>query len=425
MTLPEGPRSPGRFRIVLAFGYLCFLAVLTEGAARLYDLAHDWVKDRRLPQTSVSRAALTPEQVEATGRALGLDPYEVADARRPGRWKPRPGYSATVRQILEAKHRSGRVLGVRYIEEQAPRLGLGLDDISVQINADGFRGPALDEAHRAYRILTLGDSCTFGSPLSQQHGYPRTLERELRRRGFAVEVVNGGVEGYAPDDVLARIDEYRALKPELTTLYIGWNALFTERFLQDRAGIKRYSHAARLAGRALEILQARLSGTHAAAVDAYERPKRPDAGDPALRLVDDYTPTFFRDVVRIVDGMQAAGSRVVVLTLPGLYASGQEPSARALQIGHLPEFTDNPYVLARMAERYNDALRGLVRKRGLAIVDLERWAHTELQPSEDHFIDSVHLDELSQERVGLELADAIAPLLPASASGTAVAGASR
>ncbi len=412
---PPGPRSSGRFRIALAIAYLCFLALLTEGAARLYDLVHDWVKDHRTPQTSVARVALTPEQVEATGRMLGLDPYEVADAQRPGRWKPRAGYSATGRVVLEATRRAGRDLAVRYIEDEAPRIGMGPDDISVQIDADGFRGPALDAAHRAYRILTLGDSCTFGSPLSQQYGYPRSLERELRRRGFAVEVVNGGVEGYAPDDVLARIDEYRALKPELTTLYIGWNALFTERFLQDRAGIKRYSHAARLSGRAFEILQARLWGQHAAAVEAYERPKRPDAGDPTLRLVDDYTPSFFRDVVHIVDEMQAVGSRVVVLTLPGLYASDRVPSGRALQIGHLPEFTDNPYVLARMAERYDDALRGLARKRGLAIVDLERWARQALQPPEDHFIDSVHLDELSQEQAGKELADAIAPLLPPSA----------
>jgi lysophospholipase L1-like esterase len=412
-TLPAPSR---RVRIAAVVAYLCLLAVLGEGVARLSYAVHARAKTRRpASMANVSAVRLTAAQVEATGRALGLDPYEMADAARPGRWKLRPGYRATVRQILDAKRRAGRLLAVRYIEDEAPRIGMGLDDISVQIDADGFRGPALDTAHRAYRILTLGDSCTFGSPLSQQHGYPRSLERELRRRGFGVEVVNGGVEGYAPDDVLARIDEFRTLRPEMTTLYIGWNALFTEHYLQDRAGIKRYSYGARLVGRAYEILRARLSNTHAAAVEAYERPKRPERETREVRLAEDYLPSFFPDVVRIVDEMQGAGSRVVLITLPGLYSTDREPSPRALEIGHLPEFTDNPYVLARMAERYNEALGTLARDRGLALVDLGRWARQALQPPEDHFIDSVHLDEPSQERFGKELAIAIAPLLPPSA----------
>ena len=52
--------------------------------------------------------------------------------------------------------------------------------------------------------------------------------------------------------------------------------------------------------------------------------------------------------------MQAAGSRVVILTLPGLYQTDRDPSPRALEIGHLPTFTDNPFVLARMAELYSE-----------------------------------------------------------------------
>ena len=98
--------------------------------------------------------------------------------------------------------------------------------------------------------------------------------------------------------------------------------------------------------------------------------------------------------------MQAAGSRVVILTLPGLYSTARDPAPRALEIGHLPTFTDNAFVLARMAERYNDALRALARERRLTLVDLDRWARATLVPPEEHFIDSVHLDELGQETAG-------------------------
>ena len=109
--------------------------------------------------------------------------------------------------------------------------------------------------------------------------------------------------------------------------------------------------------------------------------------------------------------MRAAGSEVVLVTLPGLYASDRDPSSRALEIGHLPTFTDNPFVLARMAERYNDQLRALARERGLVLVDLDAWCRRELQPPEDHFVDTVHLDERAQERAGVFLAQALAPLL--------------
>ncbi len=65
--------------------------------------------------------------------------------------------------------------------------------------------------------------------MSERFPYARAMERELRRDGVDVEVVNAGVEGYSPVDVVARLDELRALRPDVTTVYIGWNALYRER----------------------------------------------------------------------------------------------------------------------------------------------------------------------------------------------------
>jgi lysophospholipase L1-like esterase len=369
-----------------------------------------------VPAPSESPIQPTEQEIEAAGRTLGLDSYEIADLDHPGNWRLRPGYRATVREMLAEKRRRGRWLTVRYIDEQAPLLGVGPDETAVEINTDGYRGPPVDPEHGRYRILTLGDSCTFGSPLSQRHGYPRALERELQRKGLEVEVINAGVEGYSPANVLVRMDDFRALQPEMTTLYIGWNALFTERFLEDSHGLRRYLASARLVAHAWELFWARFGNRHETAIEAFERPKRPDRHDPDLEFLEDYTPSFFPDVGRIVEEMQAAGSLVVILTLPGLYSTDREPSSRALEIGHLPVFTDNPFVLARMAERYNEALRALARDRGLGLVDLDRWASETLAPADEHFIDSVHLDDLSQERLGTYLAEQIAPLLRSSGS---------
>jgi lysophospholipase L1-like esterase len=335
----------------------------------------------------------------------------MADPVRPGRWLLRPGYRASFAEMLAQKRAAGRSLTVRHMEEAGPRLGIAPDETAVEVNAHGFRGPALDASGGRARILALGDSCTFGSPLSERYPYARALERELVARGHAVEVVNGGVEGYSPDDVLARIDELRALRPRIVTIYLGWNALYRDSYLDDARGARRYLHSARMLSRALAALRARIRDRREAAVRELERPKRPDRAASDVRLADVYVPPFLADVARIVDAMQAAGSQVVILTLPGLYATDREPSPRALELGHLPTFTDNPFVLARMAERTNEALRALARERSLALVDLERWGNEALAPPDEHFIDSVHLDEPSQVRLGERLADAIAPLL--------------
>lgn len=348
-------------------------------------------------------------------RALGLDAYEMPDPLRRGRWRLRPGYRATFAEMLARKRAAGRSLTVRHMEEAGPRLGIAPGETAVEVNAAGYRGPALDVAHARFRILTLGDSCTFGTPLAERYPYARVLERELRARGGLVEVVNGGVEGYSPDDVLARIDEFRALRPQLVTLYIGWNALYRESFLDDARGFRRYLESARLFSRALAGLRERFRDRREAAVQAYEAPRRPDRSAPELSLLDAYVPSFMASVERLVAALEAGGARVVMLTLPGLYSSDRDPAPAALALGHLPPFTDNPYVLARMAERTNAALRGLARERGLAVVDLERWAREALSPPESHFIDSVHLDELSQERLGVHLAAQLVHLVPSEA----------
>jgi lysophospholipase L1-like esterase len=406
---PERSSAPrGRVWLLFVVSMAVVLAALVEGGARLWSA----MRERRDRALDASGPPLTPAEAEALGRALGLDAYEMADPLRAGRWRLRPGFRASFAEMLAAKRAAGRTLTVQHMERAAPLLGIDPDATAVEVNQEGYRGPPLESAPGRYRILALGDSCTFGTPLSERYPSARVLERELRARGFEVEVVNGGVEGYAPADVLARLQEFQALRPKLTTLYIGWNALYQDPYLDDASGPRRYLHSFRLLSRALEAARVRFGDPQKAALEAYARPRRPDRAAPALRLLDDYVPFFFPEVKRLVEAMQSSGSQVVLLTLPGLYASDRDPSPRALEIGHLPTFTDNTFVLARMAERYNDALRALAADRGLVLVDLDRWVRETLVPPEAHFIDSVHLDELAQEAAGRYLAQALAPVLP-------------
>src|SRR5688572_22749218 len=51
--------------------------------------------------------------------------------------------------------------------------------------------PALDVP----RIVFLGDSLTAGLGLDEGQAYPAVVERELRKEGLAVQVINAGVSG--------------------------------------------------------------------------------------------------------------------------------------------------------------------------------------------------------------------------------------
>ena len=63
------------------------------------------------------------------------------------------------------------------------------------VNSLGFRGPELRE--RRVRVMTLGDSFTFGWGVNDDEPWPRVLERLL---GEDVEVVNLGKSGANPPD---------------------------------------------------------------------------------------------------------------------------------------------------------------------------------------------------------------------------------
>jgi len=68
---------------------------------------------------------------------------------------------------------------------------------NVNVNQHGFRGPEVDlDAAGRTRIVALGDSITFGNDLAFPETWPAALERELRKAGQSVDVLNLGLGGY-------------------------------------------------------------------------------------------------------------------------------------------------------------------------------------------------------------------------------------
>jgi len=391
-------KRPRRIRTSVRVGFVVVLillfAVTVEGGARLTFAFKDWFK-----------AALA--SIDET--VLNLNEYQMRDPRHPSNWILRPGFSETPEQVIAAKKKSGRILAENSWKELVTRVDVRQDETGIRIDRNGFRGPEIDRAHSHPRVLTLGDSCTFGSFL-ERYTYPRVLESELRQGGREVEVVNGGVEGYAPQNILFRIDDFKALRPEITTLYIGWNALYNENEFLD--GIDRYLASARLFKTASAVVHALAVTPQKAALESYNKPKLPRKDAADVRSAGNYSPSFIDDVDRIVREMESVGSRVVIVTLPGLFTMDEAPSDLALKVGHLPPYTDNPYLLAKITERYNIALRELAKRHGLQVIDLEEWSRVALQPRDRYFFDSVHLYEEGQQRIGQYMAAQLLPTLP-------------
>lgn len=66
--------------------------------------------------------------------------------------------------------------------------------------------PSVASADATVKIVALGDSLTAGYGLPGSAAFPARLERALKAKGYAVEIVNAGVSGDTASGGLARLD---------------------------------------------------------------------------------------------------------------------------------------------------------------------------------------------------------------------------
>jgi lysophospholipase L1-like esterase len=112
--------------------------------------------------------------------------------------------------------------GIELAETANPRI------FDVRTNALGLRGAeiARGKPPNTYRVLTVGDSCTFGSGAGDADTYPVQLERRLEaaRPGVVVEVLNAGVPGFSSYQALRYLEiEGFNLDPDAIVFASGVN----------------------------------------------------------------------------------------------------------------------------------------------------------------------------------------------------------
>jgi len=200
-------------------------------------------------------------------------------------------------------------------------------DMDYEANALGLRGPLPDRP----RVLALGDSCTFGVDVEEREAYPFLLAPG----GRAIDAAVPGWSAFNARRWLetARSDEWR---PELVTLYFGWNdsarAALTERAFH---AARRWSARSRAAAAVVRLEQSiwRRDGAWAWSGLVARVP----LGD------------FEADLAAMAEDARAFGA------VPVLITPASPPQWRGARRADL--------------ERYAAAARGVARRRGYALVD--------------------------------------------------------
>jgi len=263
-----------------------------------------------------------------------------------------------------------------------------------RINSKGFVGPEFDDqpSPDVYRIIALGDSCTFGL---WQMVYPSLLERLLNDSGSSrrFEVINAGIEGYNSTFALGRIrDELLRYRPKLMIIYIGWNDLMKT----DPANASRvdaYRWLADLLDRSY-LIKAYKKLLYVYLIPLIFPPSTIVNGE-GVRAFDNFVPTRYRsnleDMIRL---LQSHNIEILLVTLPTVVRSGM--TAEELRRAHVffPYFAGAYGVsqLLSLHAAYNRTIIEISRRQGVELIDLA--ARFELvRDKTSYFWDTMHPSE--------------------------------
>ncbi len=110
-----------------------------------------------------------------------------------------------------------------------------------RVNKHGLRGREIttEKAPGSFRILMLGDSFTMGKGVEDDQTFSVQLEKLLaesgRTCGRKVEVLNGGVDSYAPVLSFIELQELEYLKPDMVVLNLDVSDLAQETAYRNQA----------------------------------------------------------------------------------------------------------------------------------------------------------------------------------------------
>ena len=271
----------------------------------------------------------------------------------------------------------------------------------IQVNSRGFVGPEFDDPPPpgVTRIVTVGDSCTFGDGTAGET-YPEQLALRLNNRdkAYRYQIINAGIEGLDTDLALRRlVTRVLPLKPDVITAYLGWNDLMKrEPAGQAETGVTRFvAHA---------IDKLWLVKGMRKLLFFYLRPAlNPPATGVASRTgaFREYRPREFEENFRkIIHTARDSGAKIVVMTLPSVVSDDMtlEDLRKANVV--FPYYASAYRVgdLVDLIATYNRSIRSIAASENVKVIDLAE----ELDHRPDRrtlFSDTMHPTQKGRELI--------------------------
>lgn len=120
------------------------------------------------------------------------------------------------------------------------------------------------------RVVFLGDSLTAGLGLDEDEAYPALLERELRKEGLPVQVINAGVSGDTSAGGLSRLGWLLGQHPDVIVVGLGANdGLRAVPVAETEKNLREIVRRARAAGAGVLLLGMRIPPNYGPYADDF------------------------------------------------------------------------------------------------------------------------------------------------------------
>ena len=299
---------------------------------------------------------------------------------------------------------------------QGPLTELRIPSRINNIGLRGVRNVSLSKPEQAVRVITLGESSTFGYHADDAHTYPALLEQKLQSKlgDRPVEVINAGIPNFDSNNLVAILEkELLAYKPDVITVYAAYNdavGILDQEWWQK---LSRWLHDHLGTYVALGRLMASVSG--AAPYTKWSRYVTSPSPEYVAKQIALHVEKYEGNVKRIVELGTASGATVLLIRQAmaiSYRASKDRPDYDEIvsaQRGLLATggAIDGESVTLLIHAALLEVLDKLASEYSLPVVDNVRI----VDQRKDRLQTYVHLSEEGNDALASAIAETLAPIL--------------
>ena len=300
-----------------------------------------------------------------------------------------------IRAILFLTPLGNKSLNLDPYEEPDPNFGWRLKanyqkEETLIINSKGFRGKEFNREKKAdvIRIIAMGDSVTFGITPETCPYSVQLQELFNQKYSNKVEVINAGVEGYSSEYVLKRL-KYDILqyKPDIITVYVGWNDLYAVNPLSP-LNYKKFSGLARFLNN-FYLYKAFRRVIFLSIKPKIEQKFMNNTYNQNIEdIYQKFEPVIYKGNLRKI--IETARENQIKLVLINLASILSDKMAEGdIKKVHYPCFTSDIEKLKMLQDRYNKAIEDIVKEEQVTLIDLNK-AINQISDKGRLFFDTMH-----------------------------------